>query len=43
MNIYIHLEYRDAETLVFNKYNDNDLICLDIDIHAEHHGYSTTK
>ncbi|ACL35217.1 conserved hypothetical protein (plasmid) [Borreliella garinii Far04] len=35
--IYIHLEYRDDATLVFNKYNDNDLIHLDIKIHPEHH------
>ncbi len=42
-NQYIHLEYHDNVTLVFNKYNDNDPICLDIDIHVEHRGYSTTK
>lgn len=42
-NQYIHLEHRDDVTLVFNKYNDNDPIYLDINIHAEHHGYSTTK
>ncbi len=41
--IYIHLECRDDVTLVFNKYNNNDLIYLNIDIYAEHHGYSTTK
>lgn len=41
--IYIHLECRDDVTLVFNKYNNHNLIYLNIDIHAEHHGYSTTK
>lgn len=41
--IYIYLEYRDDVILFLNKYNDNVPIYLDIDIHAEHHGYSTTK
>ncbi len=41
--IYIHLEYRDDITLIFNKYNNNDLIYFYIDIHTEHHEYSTTK
>ncbi len=41
--IYIHLEYRDDVTLVFNKYNDNDPIYLYIDIHANTMGILLQK
>ncbi|WP_420025251.1 DUF685 domain-containing protein (plasmid) [Borreliella yangtzensis] len=36
-SIYIDMEYKSDVTLVFYKYNDNDPIYLDIEIHSEHH------
>ncbi|WP_420025433.1 DUF685 domain-containing protein [Borreliella valaisiana] len=36
-SIYIDMEYSGDVTLIFHKYNDDDPIYLDIDIHSEHH------
>ncbi len=35
--IYINMEYGGDPTLIFYKYNDDDPIYLDIQIHSEHH------
>ncbi len=35
--IYIDMEYNGDVTLLFYKYNDDDPIYLDIEIHSEHH------
>ncbi|WP_422850046.1 DUF685 domain-containing protein, partial [Borreliella afzelii] len=35
--IYIDMEYRDDITLVFYKYNDDEPIYLNIEVHSEHH------
>ncbi|WP_215540095.1 DUF685 domain-containing protein, partial [Borreliella bavariensis] len=41
--IYIDMEYSGNITLIFYKYNDDDPIYLDIEVHAEHHNHLIGK
>ncbi|WP_215540055.1 DUF685 domain-containing protein [Borreliella bavariensis] len=41
--IYIDMEYRGNITLIFYKYNDDDPIYLDINVHVEHHDHLIGK